>query len=275
MNQDVEQQVLYGNLSVQSNAGDPTNNGDGSIEAQGTLYTDKIKPYTTNGSTLMHDTAFKDTTQTMKLAPTTGVSSPSTGNVVMYMDPTLRRLRQKDSSGNTTALVSTKGDLLTFNSTAETILPVTATNGFVLTSNSATSTGLEWQQPKLAYYTFASSTPESNTSSLSYQTKVTLNFTAPEAGNYRISCSYSWRTSALSSAFVGRMYLDDSIELFANRQAPNGVGLLGLGASMNTTSYFVVRNLTAGAHNVKIQWAADSILQVAYISNVYVDVFKI
>lgn len=275
MDQDLEQQVLYGNLAVHSNSGDPLNNGDGSIEAQGTIYTDRIKAYTTTGGTMVHDTEFKNSAVTLKLGPTTGVAAPAVGGVVLYADPVLKRIRQKDSSGNTTALVSTKGDLLTFNGTTEAVLPVTGTNGFVLTSNSSASTGLEWKQPSLAYYSFASSTPESNTSSLSYQTKLTHTFTITDAGNYRISCAYSWRTSALSSAFNGRMYLDDSIELFSNRQAPSGVGLLGLGASSNTTSYFAIRNLTTGTHNVKIQWSTDSILQIAYIKNVYVDVFKI
>lgn len=275
MDQDLEQQVLYGNLAVHSNTGDPVNNGDGSIEAQGTIYTDRVKAYTTNGGTVIHDTEFKNSTVNLKLAPTTGVSTPAVGGIVLYADPVLKRVRQKDSSGNTTALVSTKGDLLTFNGTSEAVLPVSGTNGYVLTSNSSTSTGLEWKQPSLAYYSFSSSIPESNTSSTTYQTKLTHTFTITETGNYRISCAYSWRTSVLSSAFLGRMYLDDSTELFANKQAPNGVGLLGLGASSNTTSYFVVRNLSAGTHNVKIQWATDSNVRTSYISNVYVDVFKI
>ena len=51
------------------------------------------------------------------------------------------------SGGGATATASvaltTKGDLLTFD-TAETRLPVTVTNGFVLTSNSAVADGIEW-----------------------------------------------------------------------------------------------------------------------------------
>ena len=39
--------------------------------------------------------------------------------------------------------LTTKGDLLTFD-TAETRLPVNATNGFVLTTNDATADGIEW-----------------------------------------------------------------------------------------------------------------------------------
>ena len=39
--------------------------------------------------------------------------------------------------------LTTKGDLLTFD-TAETRLPVNATNGFVLTTNSAVADGIEW-----------------------------------------------------------------------------------------------------------------------------------
>jgi len=51
------------------------------------------------------------------------------------------------SGGGATATASvaltTKGDLLTFD-TAETRLPVNATNGFVLTTNSAVADGIEW-----------------------------------------------------------------------------------------------------------------------------------
>ena len=51
------------------------------------------------------------------------------------------------SGGSATAAaglsLTTKGDLLTFN-VAETRLPVTLSNGFVLTSNSAVADGIEW-----------------------------------------------------------------------------------------------------------------------------------
>ena len=51
------------------------------------------------------------------------------------------------TGGGAAALASvaltTKGDLLTFD-TAETRLPVNATNGFVLTTNDATADGIEW-----------------------------------------------------------------------------------------------------------------------------------
>ena len=47
------------------------------------------------------------------------------------------------SSSSSNVALSAKGDLLTFN-TASARLPVTATNGFVLTSNSAVADGIEW-----------------------------------------------------------------------------------------------------------------------------------
>ena len=47
------------------------------------------------------------------------------------------------ATGASGVSLTTKGDLLTFN-TAETRLPVNATNGFVLTTNSAVADGIEW-----------------------------------------------------------------------------------------------------------------------------------
>ena len=47
------------------------------------------------------------------------------------------------SSASSGLALSAKGDLLTFN-TAETRLPVSATNGQVLTTNSAVADGIEW-----------------------------------------------------------------------------------------------------------------------------------
>jgi len=47
------------------------------------------------------------------------------------------------ATGASGVSLTTKGDLLTFN-TAETRLPVNATNGLVLTTNSAVADGIEW-----------------------------------------------------------------------------------------------------------------------------------
>ena len=47
------------------------------------------------------------------------------------------------ASGSTNVALSAKGDLLTFN-TASARLPVSATNGFILTTNSGVADGIEW-----------------------------------------------------------------------------------------------------------------------------------
>lgn len=77
-------------------------------------------------------------------------SAPSTGNILLYVDSSDKKIKTIDSTGLITTLpatltlpLTTKGDILTYDGTSNTRFP-SGTSGQILMSNSAATTGLQW-----------------------------------------------------------------------------------------------------------------------------------
>ena len=105
------------------------------------------------------------------------------------------------ATGSSGVSLTAKGDLLTFN-TAEARLPVTVTNGFVLTSNSAVADGIEWaalsaHKPTQSFITACSD----ETSDLTTGTKST--WRTPYA------FTISGITASLTTAATGAIFVVD------------------------------------------------------------------
>jgi hypothetical protein len=138
----LENNATYGNISILPNSN--TNEGDGSLEVYGTVYTDTIIPNTDNGDINLQGILFNTDKFTI-------LNTPEPTNVVnssqmFYVESD--KFKSIDSTGLVTIYqpTTTKGDLIVNNGTTTTRLPI-GTNGQVLTVNPATTTSLEWKIP--------------------------------------------------------------------------------------------------------------------------------
>lgn len=101
----------------------------------------------------------------------TAPSAPPASNIRFYTDSADSLLKSKDSGGIITTYQPTtvKGDLLTHNGTTQIRLPV-GVNGYILTSDSTTASGLSWEKPSLDYrFSWTSITFNANTYTLLFR----------------------------------------------------------------------------------------------------------
>jgi hypothetical protein len=269
MNQDIEPQVIQGNLAVHRHPQDVEQFGDGSVEVQGTIYVDKIVAYSVDTTTTVHETEFKDKLVSFS-TPLSAPATPSSGKVTQFVDPTLKRLKQINDAGELTALVSSKGDLITSDGTQEVIVG-RGTNGFVLTADSNVSAGLAWRAPatfsSVTGYTYVQSLPESNTNATVFVTKLSLGVTVSSTTLCRLGTSFEWRMTAFDQLFKTRIILDDTTVILECSEFSTGVGSYGGTITHHTRSGFNVVSLSAGTHTFKLQWCLEDPKYTAYISN--------
>jgi hypothetical protein len=133
---------FQGTLTVVA-SDNPIDYGGGNIELEGALFTDIIRENTDALGVDLEGINFTDNYFTM--TPITAPSNPPSGKQRVYVDTTDNLLKSRNDTGIVTVYqpLTTKGDLLTHNGTTQVALPVGA-SGYVLTSNPASSTGLEW-----------------------------------------------------------------------------------------------------------------------------------
>lgn len=136
----LENNATYGNISILPNSN--SNEGDGSLEVFGAVYTDTIIPNTDNGDINLQGILFNTDKFTI-------LNTPEPTNVVnssqmFYVESD--KFKSIDSTGLVTIYqpTTTKGDLIVNDGTTTTRLPIGAI-GQVLTVNPATSTSLEWK----------------------------------------------------------------------------------------------------------------------------------
>lgn len=276
MNQDIEPQVIQGNLAVHTHPSDVSQFGDGSIEVEGRIYTDKIVSYTTSGSTDIHDTSFTDTLVSFKVGSTPSVAPVN--RVIQYIDPTLKRLRQVNEDSEVTALVDAKGDLITSTGSQEVIVPL-GTNGYILTADSTLSSGLAWRSPPsgvfvdVAQYVYIQSLAESNTNSTSFITKATLSKTLSATTLCRFGVAFQWRMTVADQLFKSRLIVNDSTVVFECNEFSGGF-LIG-STTQQARAGFGIISLPAGTHTFKLQWAVQSAFFTGYISNAKIEVWNV
>lgn len=124
--------------------------GDGSLEIQGSIYTDNIQSNTIGDPLLINGVSVLSSTLTLA-EQTLTPSNPLTTNKTFFVKDSL--LKDINSSGLITTYqpITTKGDLATYDNIlqTQTRLPV-GNPGTVLVADPTTNTGLNWAIPKQA-----------------------------------------------------------------------------------------------------------------------------
>lgn len=135
-----ENQEFPGNISIVPNVN--LSYGDGSIEVYGSVFTDTILPNTIGGSVNLQNTLFDDSCITIK----NSLQSVNTTINSQKIFVESNKLKSIDNSGLVTIYqpTTTKGDIIVNNGINTVRFPV-GISGKVLTANSNTTTGLEWQ----------------------------------------------------------------------------------------------------------------------------------
>lgn len=106
------------------------------------------------------------------------------------------------------------------------------------------------------------------TTSGAFQTALTANITVPAGGGvYEISWYYEWNFDSTGGDFVGRVQLDNSIDLMEHRAEPQDSAGGGFGGSDQSfpVQGFAQVNLTAGSHTVDIDIASGDGFNTAAI----------
>lgn len=108
-------------------------------------------------------------------------------------------------------------------------------------------TGTTWTQ----YYRFA-------TSSL-------------PAGTYRIAFWYQWNQNSVANSFEGRVQVDDTTQIFTHVQEPQDPAA----TQRNTTHAFAYVTLTAGSHNIDIDYRAGSAATTARMLEAAIEIWRV
>jgi len=121
-----------------------------------------------------------------------------------------------------------------------------------------------------ADYTYTSSEAESSTTAQTYQQKVRLSVNVP-AGDYRVGWSSKFRMSSSSAAFLGRIQLDDSIDLAIIHAANTGADVL----DAYPWSGFEKVTLAAGSHTFDVDYASESAGKTATIKESRIEIWRV
>ena len=138
---DQENQATYGNFTILP--GTNPDEGNGSVEVYGTVFTDNILSNTINSNGVnLENIQFSNKTFTLQPAVPT---VPPLGSYLYYIDSTDKLLKSVDNAGVTTVYQpsNTKGDIVVHNGTTQTRLPV-GNNTQVLTADSTAVSGVKW-----------------------------------------------------------------------------------------------------------------------------------
>lgn len=133
-----ETQTINGGITVTSLNGEP-----GIIEVDGVIYADDFQSNTINSHLTINGIKIKNSTLTLNTV--TSPNNPNTGETIFYIDSSDNILKMKNENGNTYSLnpLINKGQLQTHNGTNDTVLQK-GTNGYVLSVNDLTESGLKW-----------------------------------------------------------------------------------------------------------------------------------
>lgn len=138
----LENNATYGNISLLPN--NNLDDGDGSLEVYGAVYTDTITANTINGNVNLQNILFN--TSTFVVSDTVQPTNVTSNSQMFYVET--GKFKSIDTSGIITIYQPTniKGDIIVNNGTTTTRLPV-GVAGQILTVNPLTSTSLQWQTP--------------------------------------------------------------------------------------------------------------------------------
>lgn len=119
------------------------------------------------------------------------------------------------------------------------------------------------------YFNDAASEASSNTTSTTFQNKLTLSVTAVPAGNYRIGWYFEWNRSATTSDFIGQVQIDDSTVIMQ----------MNVEISDNTTWHteggFYVASLTSGNHHIDLDYRSEVATATSYIRRARLEFWRV
>ena len=273
MDQNVEPQLIRGNVAIHTNEDSPDLYGDGSLEVQGKLYIDTVIGYTTNAPTSIHQVLFQNGTMSFPTPSTMPqVTQASSGTNIVYYDNATHQIRSLDDQGNITQVsgyrLNNKGDLLTNTGTRDIALPASQTSGAFLVSDLSTSTGLKWYLPPTSAMSWsAKDISRSSTNANVYISKVTLMQTIA-AGTYRLDVTYNWSVTGPDQLFKARVLLDNTITVFDQQVYSSGTADYQGNIPDESMSSFTLLNLSEGSHTFELQWCIQALQNItASISN--------
>lgn len=109
------------------------------------------------------------------------------------------------------------------------------------------------------------------TGTTTFQQKLRLTFTAV-AGTYLIFGKFSWRYSSVSAAeFKAMIETDDSFSGFTFQLEPQDAGA----EQDDSVCTFYIQNLTAGSHNIDMDYGTSSVSETAYIQKARLAVWRV
>jgi hypothetical protein len=120
-------------------------------------------------------------------------------------------------------------------------------------------------------YTYAESVAESINNATIYQQKLRLTTPSLPAGNYRISWFYNWSHGGGNNNFLARVQVDDTTGIFNHTQEPQDTAA----GQANVVSGFIYTSLTAGAHNIDLDFASSSNGSTARMSNARLEIYRV
>lgn len=108
----------------------------------------------------------------------------------------------------------------------------------------------------------------SSTTSNTWQTKLTLNTTTLDAGDYRIGSTYKWYQTKNNGYFEARI-LVDTVEKYTHSEAGKGVD------DATNTNFIYVTFLTTSTHTIELQFRAKQGRGTSAISHTILDLWGI
>lgn len=91
------------------------------------------------------------------------------------------------------------------------------------------------------------------------------------AGTYRIAFWYQWNQTSAANSFESRVQIDDTTQIFTHVQEPQDTAA----TQRNTTHAFAYVTLTAGAHNIDIDYRAGSAATTAYVLEAAIELWRV
>lgn len=284
MDQNIEPQVFHGNVAVHTHEMAPELYGDGSLEVQGRIYTDKLVPYTTSASVDINGVNVSSGVLVLKSPEVTLPTFANAGDNILYYDTTQRVLLSIDDQGRKTQVsgyrLLSKGDLLTNDGTKDTILSSTdVADGAVLSVDKTTTGGLRWT----AIAGLADSEPEtfrddtwSNTNATVYVERCTFNVDVISAV-FLLQVSFVWRMTGSNQLFYARIVIDNTDTLVEEVKYPSRSDIYEMDNSSVTEISNMVRlvSLNAGTHSITLQYSSATIDVTASIGNVQMCLTKV
>jgi hypothetical protein len=122
-----------------------------------------------------------------------------------------------------------------------------------------------------AYYNKGKSIGLSTTTSSSWQDKIDWDTPWLDAGEYHLKFTYVWSYTNVNNDFKARVLIDDTDEIFLHVQEPKDAGT----DQRNVVMSWRFITLTAGVHNIKLQYGSGDGTSTAGIRDVAIEFFEV